>query len=150
VRKRIAIGVLAVLFVLVGVALAAGAPGAYERYPRVDVLWPAQQAKAPGWTRPCWYTARWTDKQYCEHVSGRVVWIQRRDPDGDGDRHVLIAGHYRLRIVKLVWSLRVPGLPKVGTRVDAVGWLMRGGSGHDEINAQRIAWGGRSWMTQAG
>jgi hypothetical protein len=148
--KRIALGLLAVLFLLVVAGLAVGAPGAYETYPRVQVLWPAQQARAPGWTRPCWFTARWTDKTYCEHVSGRVVWVQGKDPDGDGDRHVLIAGHLRLRIVKLAVSMPIPGLPKVGTRVDAVGWLMRGGSGHDEINAQRVSWGGRSWMTQAG
>jgi hypothetical protein len=148
--RRIAFALLAVLVLLVVVAGAVGAPGAYETYPRVDVLWPAQQARAPGWTRPCWFTARWTDKDLCEHVSGRVVWIQRRDPDGDGDRHLLIAGHYRLRIVKLAASMPVPDLPRVGTRVDAVGWLMRGGSGHDEINSQRVAWGGRSWMTQSG
>lgn len=148
--KRIAVGLLVVVVLLGGVAAAVGAPGAYETYPRVDVLWPAQQAKAPGWTRPCWFTARWTDKELCEHVSGRVVWIQKQDPDGDGDRHVLIAGHYRLRIVKLAASMPIPRLPRVGTRVDAVGWLMRGGSGHEEINAQRVSWGGRSWMTQSG
>jgi hypothetical protein len=148
--KRIALGLLAVLLVVAAAMAVVLAPGAHQAYPRLSILWPAQQRNAPAWTRPCWPTARWTDKAQCVHVSGRVVWQQRHDPDGDGDRHLLIVGRLRLRVVKLVRGMAVPRLPRVGTRVDAVGWLMRGGSGHDEVNAQRVGWGGRSWSVQAG
>lgn len=142
------VGGLVLVVAIIAVVLLA--PGDHRTYPRLAILWPAQQRNAPAWTKPCWPTARWTDKAECVHVSGRVVWIQKHDPDGDGDRHLLIVGRLHPRVVKLVRGMAVPGLPRIGTKVDAVGWLMRGGSGHDEIDAQRVSWGGRSWLVQAG
>jgi hypothetical protein len=149
-RRRITRGVLLVLVVLIAAAVALAAPGTHQTYPRTQLLWPAQQAHAPAWTRPCWPTARWTDKVACVHVRGRVVWTQKRDPDGDGDRHLLIVGRLHPRVVKLVRGMRTAPLPGAGTRVDAVGWLMRGGSGHAEVDAQRVSWGGQTWFAQAG
>jgi hypothetical protein len=148
--KRIALGLLAVLVVAAAGLAILLAPGDHRSYPRQEILWPAQQARAPRWTSPCWPTARWTDKAQCVHVSGRVVWTQKQDPDGDGDRHLLIVGRLHPRVVKLVRGMRTAGLPGIGTRVDAVGWLMRGASGRDEVDAQRVTWGGRSAFAQAG
>jgi hypothetical protein len=148
--RRVGLGVLLALVLVAGVLAIVFARGDYQTFPRTSLLWPAQQAKAPSWTKPCWPTARWTDKALCEHVSGRVVWLQKHDPDGDGDRHLLIVDRLHPRIVKLVKTMPVDRLPKLGAHVDAVGWLMKGASGHDEINAQSFTWSGTTKTTQSG
>jgi hypothetical protein len=148
--RRIVLGGLVVLLLVAGAAMVVFSRGAYATYPRTQILWPAQQRTAPGWTKPCWPTARWTDKATCAHVSGRVVWIQKHDPDGDGDRHLLVIDRLHPRIVKLSRGLGLTALPRVGARVDAVGWLMRGGSGHVELNTQRFMWAGTTKSTQSG
>jgi hypothetical protein len=62
------------------------APGDFQSYPRTALVTGAGRAEAPAWTEPCWASAPYTDQERCEHVSGRVVWVQKHDPDGDGDR----------------------------------------------------------------
>jgi hypothetical protein len=143
--------VLAVV-VVAAVAAVLAAGGTYESVRRTALLTRAGQQRAPAWSSPCWPTAAWTDKPSCVHLSGRVVWIQRRDSDGDGDRHLLVASRLHGRIVKLTQALAISigRLPRLGTRVDAVGWLMRGGSGHFEVNTQRLTFAGRSWSVEAG
>jgi hypothetical protein len=145
-RRRRPRRVVAVLLVLVAlaavVALVALAPGSYATYPRAELLTAAGQRAAPAWTRPCWATARKQPEPVCAHVSGRVVWIQHHDPDGDGDRHLVIVGRLHARIVKVQPSLRVSHLPGYGTRIDAVGYLYRGSSGHLEVIAARLVPGG--------
>ena len=148
--RRVALGVLGTLALVVAILAVVFARGDYRTFPRTSLLWPAQQAKAPAWTKPCWPTARWTDKVLCEHVSGRVVWIQKHDPDGDGDRHLLIADRLHARIVKLVRTMPVDRLPKLGAHVDAVGWGMQGASGREEVNAQSFTWAGTTKTTQSG
>jgi hypothetical protein len=149
-RRRISLTVAAVLFVLAAVAALVASRGVYATYPRSALLSSSQQLRAPDWTEPCWPTARWTDKRTCARVRGRVVWVQKHDADGDGDRHLLVVDRFDSKIVKLTTGLALPRLPRIGAQVDAVGWLMRGGSGHIELNAQRFRWAGRSWSTQAG
>jgi hypothetical protein len=140
--------VLVVVFlVLVAVTIAAlisFRPGEYETYPRAKLMTPAQRAAAPSWTRPCWKTVPLRSEPTCAHTSGRVVWVQRRDGDGDGDRHFLIVSHLHGRIVKAARTLPVTDLPSIGTSIDAVGWLMVGAHGHDEIDAKRLVPGGPS------
>ena len=149
-RRRISFGGLLVLLVVAAVAAIAFSRGVYDTYPRSAILWPAQQQRAPAWTAPCWPTARWTDKARCAHVSGRVVWVQQHDPDGDGDRHLMVIDRLHPRIVKLQKGLGLTRLPKIGARVDAVGWLMRGASGRTELNTQRFVWAGTRKSTQSG
>lgn len=72
------------------------------------------------------------------------MWVQHHDPDGDGDRHLIVVSRLHGRIVKAARTLPVSDLPSIGTRIDAVGWLMRGASGHDEIDARRLVPGGPS------
>ena len=57
------------------------------------------------------------------------MWIQRHDPDGDGDRHLVVVGRLRPRIVKISSTLPVSQLPGYGTRIDAVGYSTCGASG---------------------
>jgi len=119
-------------------------PGVYETYPHAKLMTPAQRAKAPAWTRPCWKTVPLRSEPTCAHTSGRVVWVQRKDGDGDGDRHFIIVSHLDGRIVKAQRQVHLAPVPKIGTRIDAVGWLMTGAHGHDEIDAQRLVPGGPS------
>jgi hypothetical protein len=119
------------------------APGVYDRYPRRVLITDAQLYRAPRWTRPCWMTAPRREEDLCVHVKGRVVWVQHHDPDGDGDRHLIVMVRLRPRIVKLAPGLGVRHLPKLGTRIDVVGWLMLGGSGHHEVDTMRLVPSGR-------
>ncbi|HEV7752980.1 MAG TPA: hypothetical protein VGO71_15650 [Baekduia sp.] len=126
------------IVVAAAVAVAGLAPGAYERYPRTALVSGAQVHRAPAWSEPCWATAPRRQEVACVHVKGRVVWVQHHDPDGDGDRHLIVMARLRPRIVKISRELLVTDLPGIGTRVEAVGWLMTGGSGHDEVDAMRL------------
>jgi hypothetical protein len=148
--RRILLGLLAVTLVgaLVGGLAAAG--GTYDRYARAALLDPALRARAPGWTRPCWALARYVvAKPFCVHLDGRVAWVQKHDSDGDGDRHLLVVERFHLRIVKLTVELPVQRLPRLGAHVEVTGWLMKGGSGRDEIDTQRLVTGGRTYLTKA-
>jgi hypothetical protein len=126
------------------------APGDFRSYPRAGLLTAARRAAAPAWTKPCWASAPSTEQQRCEHVSGRVVWVQKHDPDGDGDRHLLIIGRLHPRIVKLSAHLPLDRLPRIGAHVDAVGWLMTGASGRGEVDTERFVWAGTVKTTQSG
>jgi hypothetical protein len=150
VGRRILLGLLVVLVIVGGIAAALLAPGVHQQYGRTALLTDAQRASAPAWTRPCWPTARWTTKSVCVHVEGRVVWIQKHDPDGDGDRHLLVIARLHPRLVKLVRDMPVPTLPRIGSRIDAVGWLMHGASGRAEVLTQRFRWAGHTAYEQTG
>ena len=116
--------------------------GTYVSYPRAALLGHARQARAPAWTRPCWHRATDDGDSPCVHVVGRVVWIQGHDPDGDGDRHFIVMAHLHPRIVKITRQLPVSHLPRIGTRIDAVGYLIEGASGHQELESIRFLPGG--------
>lgn len=140
--RRVAAVLLVLVAAVVTVALVALAPGSYDTYPRWGLRTAAERQAAPAWTRPCWPTARTEGKPTCAHVAGRVVWIQRHDPDGDGDRHLIVVGRLHPRIIKVPATLPVSHLPGIGTRIDAVGYLYRGSSGKLEVIATRLVPGG--------
>ncbi len=133
---------LLLVAIIAVIAVVALRPGTYQTYPRSELLTAAERRAAPAWTRPCWPTVRRETDLTCGHVAGRVVWIQHHDPDGDGDRHLIVVGRLRPHIVKIAPTLPVSHLPRVGTRIDAVGYVYRGASGKLEINAARLVPGG--------
>jgi hypothetical protein len=132
--------VLAVAAAVVAVVMSRGT---YETSSRSALQTSAQQARAPAWTRPCWASVRGlgAGKPACAHVRGRVVWIQKHDPDGDGDRHVILMARLHPRIVKLGLRLGPVPLPRIGAQVDATGWLSLGASGHYEIDTEHYVSG---------
>jgi hypothetical protein len=140
--QRVALGALFVMIGIAAIALATFGSGTYETFPRTGVLTPAQRYEAPAWTKPCWRDALYRDDSTCAHVKGRVVWIQRRDPDGDGDRHLILMVHLHPRIVKIAPDLPVSRLPRLGTRIDVAGYLLVGDSGRPEIEARTLRPGG--------
>jgi hypothetical protein len=143
--RRVAVVLVLLLLVLGGVGLAVASRGTYETFPRALLHTPAQQATAPAWTRPCWSDVAnaGATKHTCAHIEGRIVWVQKHDPDGDGDRHFLVVVLRRVRIVKITKELGVTHLPSIGMRVDATGYLMLGGSGHTELDALEFTFRGR-------
>jgi hypothetical protein len=140
--RRVALAVFALVIGLAAIALLTVGSGTYETFPRTGLLTPAQRYEAPAWTKPCWRDALYRDDTTCAHVNGRVVWIQRRDSDGDGDRHLVLMVHLHPRIVKISRDLPVSRLPRIGTRIEVAGYLLVGGSGRPEIEARTFRPGG--------
>jgi hypothetical protein len=144
-RARVAALALAVLLLACAVLAVVFSGGTYGRYPRAKLVTAAERAAAPSWTRPCWAGALDDGKPDCVRVAGRVAWIQQHDPDGDGDRHLIVVARLRVHIVKLDRRLPVRRLPGLGGWVDVTGTIEDGGSGHDEL---KVA-GYRSGATRA-
>lgn len=133
--RRLVLGVLALLLVVAAVAALLLSRGQYDTYPRAGL----GAAAAPAWTAPCRADRGvGRDHTVCARVAGRVVWIQKHDPDGDGDRHMILVARLHPRIVKVPLGFPLGHLPRLGSRVAATGWIVVGASGHDEIEPRVI------------
>jgi hypothetical protein len=130
--------VLLVCLALGTVAFVDLSSGVHDAYPRRALLSAAGRERAPAWTRPCAQIARWTDLASCAHVRGRVVWVEHRDPDGDGDRHLVVVARRRVHIVKVSRALPIRHLPGIGHRIDAVGYDAIGAHGRTELDALQL------------
>jgi len=75
----------------------------------------------------------------CRTVRGPVVYVERVDPDGDGDLHVVVAaGNVTLRgitAIDVARELRPRRDPRVGDRVSAAGPVQTGSYGQSQIHA---------------
>jgi hypothetical protein len=78
----------------------------------------------------------------CAEVTGRVVFVERVDPDGDGDLHVVVAAGSislpGLTAVDVRPGLRPRRDPRIGDRVSAAGPVQRGSYGQDQVHALRF------------
>ena len=78
----------------------------------------------------------------CEAVTGEIVLVERVDPDGDGDLHVVVAdGSITLpgaTAVDVRKDLRPPRDPEVGERATAAGPVQTGSYGQSQIHALRF------------
>lgn len=76
----------------------------------------------------------------CRTASGRIVYVERVDPDGDGDAHFVLASREGITgpgisIVDVKRSLRPSPLPGRGDRLSAAGPVYRGSYGQRQIEA---------------
>jgi hypothetical protein len=75
----------------------------------------------------------------CRAVSGRVLYVERVDPDGDGDLHVVVLDGSvtapGLTAVDVRRGLRPERDPRVGDRVSAAGPVQPGSYGQSQIHA---------------
>ena len=75
----------------------------------------------------------------CQAVRGRVVFVERVDPDGDGDLHVVVADGSitapGLTAIDVAVDLRPRRDPRVGDRVSAAGPVQTGSHGQSQIHA---------------
>jgi hypothetical protein len=78
----------------------------------------------------------------CAAVTGRVVYVERVDPDGDGDLHVVVAAGSislpGLTAIDVRPGLRPRRDPAVGDQVTAAGPVQQGSFGQDQIHALRF------------
>ena len=75
----------------------------------------------------------------CRAVRGTVVYVERVDPDGDGDLHVVVdAGSVTLAgmtAIDVSRELRPRRDPRTGDRVSAAGPVQTGSYGQSQIHA---------------
>ena len=79
----------------------------------------------------------------CASARGRIVFVERVDPDGDGDLHVVVAdrGGVTLRgltAVDVSKRLRPRRDPRVGDEASAMGPVQPGSFGQSQIHALRF------------
>ena len=83
----------------------------------------------------------------CREASGRVLYVEAVDPDGDGDAHFVLAGGRitapGISTIAVRRELRPRRLPEVGDWVSAAGVVWTGSYGQRQIEAEvlRVARG---------
>lgn len=76
----------------------------------------------------------------CRAASGRIIFVERVDPDGDGDAHFVLTSRQSitgpgLSVIDVKRSLRPSPLPGPGDRLSAAGPVYRGSYGQKQIEA---------------
>lgn len=79
----------------------------------------------------------------CREVSGRVIYVERVDPDGDGDAHFVLADTAGvtgtgITVVDVRADLRPQPLPGIGDRLSAAGTVATGSYGQRQIEAVAV------------
>ena len=82
------------------------------------------------------------DLENCRAATGRIVYVESVDPDGDGDLHVVVAaggislpGLTSLDVSK---DLRPARDPRIGQRAGGAGPVYRGSFGQRQIQVVRF------------
>ena len=80
----------------------------------------------------------------CRVASGRILYVERVDPDGDGDAHFVLASRASITApgisaIDVRRDLRPKPLPGPGDRVSAAGPVQVGSHGQRQIHALRLA-----------
>jgi hypothetical protein len=80
------------------------------------------------------------DAANCESATGRILYVERVDPDGDGDAHFVIAGKDNITglgtsVIDVRSDLRPHPLPGAGDVISAAGPVYRGSYGQRQIQA---------------
>jgi hypothetical protein len=76
----------------------------------------------------------------CSSASGRIVYVERVDPDGDGDLHVVVSDRRGVTLrgltaIDVSKDLRPKRDPRVGERAAAMGPVQTGSYGQSQIHA---------------
>lgn len=79
----------------------------------------------------------------CRSASGRIVYVERVDPDGDGDAHFVIADRQGITLPGLTAidvraGLRPRPLPGPGDLLSAAGPVQTGSYGQSQIHALEL------------
>jgi hypothetical protein len=122
---------------IVAVVLVDGPAGAREQAKEGPTTRPRPAPKPPSVTCPAGVPS-------CRSVSGRVVYVESVDPDGDGDLHVVLAGDNGVTgpgvtAVDVPRTLRPGRDPAIGDPVAAAGPVERGSYGQRQVHALRYS-----------
>jgi len=84
----------------------------------------------------------------CRVTEGRIVYVERVDPDGDGDAHFVVADPQGITLpgltaVDVRRGLRPDPLPGVGDLISAAGPVQTGSYGQSQIHALELHVAGR-------
>jgi hypothetical protein len=141
-RLRIVVAAAGALVLLLCIGAVALVHGTRYDTQSLAQLPAVRERGAPAWSRPCWRPNRPPyDGFYtlpCARVEGRVVYRQGRDPDGDGDAHLLVVAGSHLVNLKFRFAGGGAGLPGLGHRVRVVGLLGSGRLDVPEVDVRRI------------
>src|SRR5215218_10304844 len=78
----------------------------------------------------------------CAAATGRVIYVEAVDPDGDGDAHYVLAGGNvtapGLSVIDVARDLRPRRLPQPGELVSASGPVFTGSHGQHQIEAVEV------------
>jgi hypothetical protein len=88
------------------------------------------------------------DLSACRATKGRIVYVERVDPDGDGDAHFVIADPQGITLPGLTAidvraGLRPQPLPGAGDLISAAGPVQTGSYGQSQIHAVELHVAGR-------
>jgi hypothetical protein len=83
------------------------------------------------------------DTANCRTASGRILYVERVDPDGDGDAHFVLVSRESitgpgLSVIDVKKSLRPSPLPGPGDWISAAGPVYKGSHGQSQIEAVRL------------
>jgi hypothetical protein len=83
------------------------------------------------------------DLPSCRTTRGSVVYVERVDPDGDGDAHFVVADSQGITLpgvtaIDVRKDLRPQPLPKVGDLISAAGPVQTGSLGQQQIHALEL------------
>ena len=81
-----------------------------------------------------------TDLPACRTTKGRIVYVERVDPDGDGDAHFVISDPQGITLrgltaIDVRKGLRPRPLPGIGELISAAGPVQTGSYGQSQIHA---------------
>ncbi len=79
----------------------------------------------------------------CRAASGRIIFVERVDPDGDGDAHFVLASKDGvtapgITVIDVRRDLRPRPLPGPGDRLSAAGPVRSGSYGQHQIEAVEV------------
>ena len=80
------------------------------------------------------------DVPKCRGTSGRIVFVERVDPDGDGDLHVVVSDRRGVTLrgltaIDVSKELRPRRDPRIGEQAAAMGPVQTGSYGQSQIHA---------------
>ncbi len=98
---------------------------------------PAEPASAPLRPPPC------PPSDNCEQASGEILYVERVDPDGDGDAHFVLLSRESITapgvsVIDVRVDLRPSPLPRPGDQLAASGPVYEGSYGQRQIQADAI------------
>ena len=119
---------------LAALVLAAGCSDDNDPEPRAErpvAPKPTPQARCP------------PDLSGCRMATGRIVYVERVDPDGDGDAHFVLASREGITapgisVIDVRRGLRPKPLPRPGDTLSAAGRVQTGSYGQRQIEAVAV------------
>jgi len=79
----------------------------------------------------------------CRSARGTIIYVERVDPDGDGDAHFVLASRQSITlpgisVIDVAVDLRPHPLPGPGDQVAAAGQVQTGSYGQSQIHAVAV------------